>query len=78
MQKTEILQEQFLNQCRSLRMPVTVFLVNGFQMRGVIIGHDRFALLLEADGRQQMVNKHAVSTVAPAQNLPLEGVSLPD
>lgn len=71
MQKTENLQEQFLIQCRRERIPVTVFLVNGFQMRGLITGHDSFVLLLDADGKQEMVYKHAVSTVMPIHPIPL-------
>lgn len=71
MQKTENLQEQFLIQCRRDRIPVTVFLVNGFQMRGLITGYDSFVLLLDADGKQEMVYKHAVSTVMPVQPIPL-------
>lgn len=71
MQKTENLQEQFLHQCRRDRMPVTVFLVNGFQMRGFITGHDNFVLLLDAEGKQEMIYKHAVSTIMPLHPIPL-------
>lgn len=71
MSKTENLQEQFLLRCRRDRVPVTVFMVNGFQMRGVITGHDSFVLLLDADGKQEMVYKHAVSTIMPIRTIPL-------
>lgn len=71
MQKKESLQEQFLLQCRRERVPVTVFMVNGFQMRGVILNHDSFVLLLDADGKQEMVYKHAVSTIMPVRPIPL-------
>lgn len=71
MQKKETLQEQFLLQCRRERVPVTVFMVNGFQMRGVILNHDSFVLLLDADGKQEMVYKHAVSTIMPVRPIPL-------
>ena len=66
MSHNEIYQDQFLNQARKSRMPVTVFLMNGFQMRGVITGFDQFVILLQSDGRQQMIYKHAVSTMTPA------------
>ena len=71
MQNKEALQEQFLLQCRRDRVPVTVFLVNGFQMRGVILRHDSFVLLLDAEGRQELVYKHAVSTIMPIRPIPL-------
>ena len=66
MQRTETYQDVFLNQARRERTPLTVFLVNGFQMRGVITGFDQFVILLQSDGRQQMIYKHAVSTMTPA------------
>lgn len=65
MQKNN-LQEIFLTQARKQRMPVTVFLMNGFQMRGIITGFDQFVIVLQSDGRQQMIYKHAVSTMTPA------------
>ena len=64
MQKPQNLQEGYLNRARQERLGVTLFLVNGFQMRGYIRGFDNFVVLLETDGRQQMVYKHAISTVA--------------
>lgn len=73
MTKTENLQEQFLIYCRRNQTPVTIFLVNGFQMRGVITGHDNFVLLLDAEGKQEMVYKHAVSTIMPIRSIPLTG-----
>ena len=71
MQKTQTLQDRFLIQCRSERMPVTVFMVNGFQMRGVIVDYDSFVILLDAEGKQEMVYKHAVSTIMPIRPIPL-------
>ena len=59
------LQDSFLNQARRERLTVTVFLMNGFQMRGVIRGFDPFVVIVETDGRQQMIYKHAISTVTP-------------
>ena len=53
----------YFNQARRERTPLTVFLVNGFQMRGVITGFDPFVIVLFSKGRQQMIYKHAVSTI---------------
>ena len=71
MQKTQNLQEGFLNRARTERVGVTVFLVNGFQMRGTIRGFDSFVVLLECEGKQQVIYKHAISTIVPAKNLNL-------
>ena len=71
MQKTQNLQEGFLNRARIERVGVTVFLVNGFQMRGTIRGFDSFVVLLESEGRQQVIYKHAISTIVPAKNVDL-------
>lgn len=59
------LQDAFLNQVRKERIPVTIFLVNGFQIKGLVKGFDNFTVVVEMDGKQQMVYKHAISTVAP-------------
>lgn len=66
MQNTENYQDLFLNHARRERTPLTVFLMNGFQMRGVITGFDSFVILLFSDGKQQMIYKHAVSTITPS------------
>lgn len=63
------LQELFLNEARRRHAPLTVFLVNGFQMRGTVLGFDSFTVMLESDGRQQLVYKHAISTIAPVRSL---------
>lgn len=67
MTKTNNLQEIFLTQARRDRRPVTMFLMNGFQMRGTITGFDAFTVVLTADGKQNLIYKHAISTVSPAQ-----------
>lgn len=66
MTTTEAYQDAFLNQARKLRTPLTVFLVNGFQLRGVITGFDQFIIVLQSEQRQQMIYKHAVSTIVPS------------
>ena len=67
MQKTQNLQDLFLNQTRKDRQIVTLFLMNGFQMRGLIRGFDSFTVVLETDGKQQLIYKHAISTIVPAR-----------
>ena len=67
MQKQQNLQDFFLNQARRERTPVTVFLMNGFQLRGTVRGFDAFVVVVDTDGRQQMIYKHAISTVVPAR-----------
>lgn len=65
MKKTANLQDIFLTTARRERTPLTVFLVNGFQMRGVVTGFDSFTVVLVSEGRQQLIYKHAISTIAP-------------
>ncbi len=59
------LQDAFLNQVRKDKVMVTIFLVNGFQLKGLVRGFDNFTVIVELEGRQQLVYKHAISTVAP-------------
>lgn len=66
------IQDQFLNQLRKDNTNVTVFLLNGFQLRGQIKGFDNFTVLFESEGKQQLVYKHAISTFAPQRNVQLE------
>ena len=67
MQKPLNLQETFLNQVRKGKIPVTVFLVNGFQIKGLVTGFDSFTVVLDSEGRQQLIYKHAISTIVPAK-----------
>ena len=71
MQKTINLQEIFLTQLRRERRPVTMFLMNGFQMRGYVTGFDAFSVVLTSDGKQMFVYKHAISTITPERPVPL-------
>lgn len=59
------LQDSFLNQIRKENIPVIIYLANGFQLRGSVRGFDNFTVILENDGKQQMVYKHAISTITP-------------
>ncbi|WP_105616053.1 RNA chaperone Hfq [Vallitalea okinawensis] len=61
------LQDMFLNQARKERIEVTMFLVNGFQLKGYVKGFDNFTAILDIDGKQQMIYKHAISTIIPAR-----------
>ena len=61
------LQDVFLNQARKDRIPITIFLMNGFQFKGLVKGFDSYIVILECDGKQDMVYKHAISTIIPAR-----------
>ena len=63
------LQETILNEVRRDKVPVTLFLMNGFQLRGIITGFDNFVVVLFSDGKQQMIYKHAISTLVPIRPL---------
>lgn len=63
------LQDEMIDEITEQKIPVTVFLMNGFQIRGMIMDHDDAVLVLEADGKQQIVYKHAVSTIIPFRPL---------
>ena len=71
MPKPNDLQELFLTRARRAQEPVTLFLMNGFQMRGRITGFDPFVVVLDSEGRQQVIYKHAISTIAPVHNIDL-------
>ena len=72
MQKTQNLQDSFLNQVRKDKLMVTMFLMNGFQMHGTVKGFDGFTVILDSDGKQQLIYKHAISTIVPPKSLDLE------
>lgn len=72
MAQTVNIQDQYLNNLRKEHIPVTVFLTNGFQLRGNIKAFDNFTVLLETDGKQQLIYKHAISTFAPSKNISIE------
>ena len=69
--KKQNLQDVFLNSVRKAKMPVTVFLVNGVKLQGIITWVDNFCVLLRRDSHSQLVYKHAISTVMPAQPVQL-------
>ena len=65
------LQDLFLTHARRDRVPVTLFLMNGFQLRGTLTGFDAFVVVLDSEGRQQVIYKHAISTIAPIRPVDL-------
>ena len=72
MQKTQNHQDAFLNLARRDRLTVTMFLMNGFQLHGVVKGFDGFTVILDSDGKQQLIYKHAISTIVPPKPISLE------
>lgn len=67
MNKSINLQDVFLNQARKEKISVTIFLTNGFQFKGTIKGFDGFTVIMDCDGKQQLVYKHAISTIIPVK-----------
>lgn len=76
MQTKMNLQDLFLLRAKRDKLPLTLFLMNGFQMRGSITGFDSFVVILESEGRQQVIYKHAISTIVPVRPVELgeEGI----
>ncbi len=68
------LQDAVLSEVRRDKIPVTLFLMNGFQLRGIITGYDSFVVVLVSEGKQQMIYKHAISTLVPIR--PLKATNL--
>ncbi|MBR6337553.1 MAG: RNA chaperone Hfq [Ruminococcus sp.] len=66
MNKNINLQDVFLNQARKERIAVTMFLTNGYQFKGTVKGFDSYVVILDVDGKQNLVYKHAISTIVPA------------
>jgi host factor-I protein len=70
-EKKQNLQDAFLNSVRKSKTPLTIFLVNGVKLQGVVSLFDNFCVLLRRDGQSQLVYKHAISTIMPAQPVQL-------
>lgn len=66
------LQDAFLAKCRTGHMPVTLFLMNGYQIRGVITGFDAFVVVVQSEEKQQVIYKHAISTIVPEKRVELD------
>ncbi|QUL98690.1 MAG: RNA chaperone Hfq [Candidatus Fermentithermobacillus carboniphilus] len=61
------LQDSFLNQIRKENTLTTVYLINGFQLKGIVKGFDSFTVILDSDGKQMLIYKHAISTITPSK-----------
>ena len=61
------LQDVFLNQCRKDKIMITIYLTNGFQFKGFVKGFDNYTVILDSEGKQQLVYKHAISTIIPSR-----------
>lgn len=66
------LQDLFLNTARRDKIPLTVFLINGFQIKGIVKGFDNFTVVIDSDSRQQLIYKSAISTIVPARQIRLQ------
>ena len=67
MTKNLNLQDIFLNQARKEKIPITVFLTNGFQFKGMVRGFDEYTVIVDSDGKQELIYKHAISTIIPSR-----------
>lgn len=72
------LQDVFLNQARVNHLSVTIFLTNGYQFKGIVQGFDNFTIVLDCDGKQNLVYKHAVSTIIPSRPVSILGINADD
>lgn len=72
------IQDVFLNFSRKNRTAVTIFLVNGFQLKGYVAGFDSFTVVLEVDSKQNLVYKHAISTIVPETPVPILDTTKPE
>lgn len=70
-ERAQNLQDTFLNHIRKQKTPVTIFLVNGIKLQGIVTWFDNFCVLLRRDGQSQLVYKHAISTIMPGQQIQL-------
>lgn len=61
------LQDAFLNYVRKENIPVTIFLINGYQLKGLVRGFDNFTIILECEGKEELVYKHVLSTIIPSR-----------
>ncbi len=63
------LQDVFLNQARKEHIPVTIYITNGFQFKGTVKGFDNYTVILDTDGKQNLIYKHAISTITPLKSI---------
>ena len=77
-EKTQNLQDRFLNEVRKTKTPLTIFLINGVKLQGVVTWFDNFCVLLRRDGHSQLVYKHAISTIMPSAPINLQDSAADD
>jgi len=63
------LQDVFLNQARKEHIPVTIYITNGFQFKGTVKGFDNYTVILDTEGKQNLIYKHAISTITPLKSI---------
>ena len=73
--RAQNLQDTFLNHVRKTKTPLTIFLVNGVKLQGIVTWFDNFSVLLRRDGQSQLIYKHAISTIMPAGPIDLAAIS---
>ena len=78
MQKQMNIQDTFLNQSRKDHIVLTIFLINGFQFKGTVKSFDNFTVVLDVEGRQRLVYKHAISTIVPDKNIEMYSNEQPE
>ncbi|MFT9494354.1 MULTISPECIES: RNA chaperone Hfq [Bacillota] len=69
MSKNFEIQEKILNEVKEQKIPITLFLMNGFQIQGRVEGYDNFSILINSNGKQQLIYKHAISTIVPGEKV---------
>lgn len=69
MKTTVNLQDVFLNKARKENIGITIFLINGYQLKGIVKGFDNYTIILDTDGKQQLIYKHAISTIVPSKTI---------
>ena len=72
------LQDVFLNQVRKENISITIFLINGFQLKGQVKGFDNYTIVLDSEGKQQLIYKHAISTIIPFKSVNFHQASRQD
>ncbi len=71
MKSTINLQDVFLNRARKENLSITVYLINGYQIKGLVKGFDNYTIILDSEGKQQLIYKHAISTIIPSKQINL-------
>lgn len=70
------LQDTFLNRARKENIGITIYLINGYQIKGLVKGFDNYTIILDGDGKQKLIYKHAISTIIPNTSISLANKNL--